>query len=65
MSFELISPDNKTIIVKLKVPLRDSLEDVVEVYGSVDEKGNIICVNYTSFDSSMAGNFGKFNCYFF
>jgi hypothetical protein len=58
MSFELISPDNKTIIVKLKVPLRDSLEDIVEVYGSVDEKGNIICVNYTSFDSAMTANFG-------
>lgn len=57
MSFELTAPDNKIVNVKLKVPVRDMLSDYVEVYGSVDERGYIIGVNYTTFDNSMTDNF--------
>ena len=58
MSFELISPDNKSVQVKLKVPIKETLNDFVEVYGNVDERGNINCINYTTFDSSITKNFG-------
>lgn len=57
MSFELVSPDNRIVLVKLKVPIRDMLSEIIEVYGSVDEKGNIHCVNYTTFESSATANF--------
>ncbi len=59
MSFELISPDNKSVQVKLKVPIKETLNDFVEVYGTVDDRGNINCINYTTFDSSISKNFGN------
>ncbi len=57
-SFELISPDNKKTTVNLKMPLRDTLSEIVEVYGSVDDRGNINCINYTTFDTNATQNFG-------
>lgn len=60
MSFEIISPDNKNVLVKLRTPTKEMLSDVVEVYGSVDEQGNIICMNYTTFEPSAYENFGNF-----
>ena len=57
MSFELITPDNKKTMVNMKVALRDTLSDFVEVYGSVDDRGNINCINYTTFETSATHNF--------
>ncbi len=57
MSFEMMSSDNQSVTVKLKVPLRESLSEIVEVYGNVDERGNIVCVNYATFDQSAISNF--------
>jgi hypothetical protein len=45
-------------MVKLKMPIRDMLSDYIEVYGQVDEKSNIACVNYATFDQSFYANFG-------
>jgi hypothetical protein len=42
------------------MPIRDSLSDIVEVYGTVDEKGNINCENYATFEPSQIENFGLF-----
>lgn len=58
MSFEITSPDNKNVLVKLRTPTREMLSDVIEVYGSVDEQGNIVCMNYTTFEPSAYSNFG-------
>ena len=58
-SFELETPDGKSTLVKLKMPIRDMLSNIVEVYGSVDEKCNIQCVNYATFEEDMINNFGK------
>ena len=58
-SFELETPDGKSTMVKLKMPIRDMLSSIVEVYGSVDEKCNIQCVNYATFEEDMINNFGK------
>jgi hypothetical protein len=60
MSLEITAPDNKPVQVKLKIPIRDMLTDIVEIYGSVDERGNVICTNYATFDQSLIQNFGKF-----
>ena len=57
-SFELTTPDNKTTIVKLKAPLRDTLSEYVEVYGTADDVGNIDCVNYSIFEPSLTQTFG-------
>lgn len=59
ISLELVSSDNRIVMIKLKVPIRDMLSGIIEVYGSVDEKGNIHCVNYTTFESSATANFDK------
>ncbi|CAF0847051.1 unnamed protein product [Brachionus calyciflorus] len=56
MSFEMTTPDEQQILVKLRAPTREMLSDIVEVYGSVDEKGNIVCMNYTTFEPSMYQN---------
>jgi hypothetical protein len=48
-------------MVKLKMPLRDVLSDIVEVYGCVDEKGFINCNNYATFDQNVYENFGRLN----
>lgn len=58
MSFEMVSPDNRPVTIRLKSPIRDQLSDYLEVYGSVDERGNIHCDNYTTFDASAYENFG-------
>ena len=58
-SFEIITCDNKQVLCKLKTAIRDALSELVEVYGQVDEKGNINCVNYATFDESQIKNFGK------
>ena len=57
MSFTMTSPDNTEVKVKLRSPTKEMLSDVLEVYGSVDEHGNIICMNYTTFEPSMYANF--------
>jgi hypothetical protein len=59
-AFEMCAPDETRVEIKLKVPIRDQLSEVIEVYGQVDGKGNIICTNYTTFDDSLIGNFGNF-----
>ena len=55
--FELTTSDNKKVLIKLKASIRDQLSDVVEVYGEVDEKGNINAVNYSTFDEHLIQNF--------
>jgi hypothetical protein len=41
------------------VQLRDTLTDLVEVYGTVDERGNWInCINYATFHDDLITNFG-------
>ncbi|RNA34746.1 replication A 14 kDa subunit [Brachionus plicatilis] len=57
MSFEITAPDNKNVLVKLRTPTREMLSDFIEVYGSVDEQGNIVCMNYTTFEPSVYENF--------
>ena len=58
-SFQIETCDGKSVTVKLKMPIRDMLSDVLEIYGSVDEKGNIHCVNYATFEQAAYENFGK------
>jgi hypothetical protein len=58
-SFELEASDGKIITCKLKSPIKDMLTEIVEVYGEVDEKCNIHCSNYCTFDSCLTSNFGK------
>jgi hypothetical protein len=55
-----MSCDNKTVICKLKGPIREDLSDIVEVYGTVDEKGNINCLNYATFESNLTHDFGNY-----
>ena len=50
-------PENKSVQCKLKFPIRDSLSEIIEVYGTVDEKGNINCQNYATFEQSAIENF--------
>ena len=57
--------DGKLVTVKLKMPLRDVLSDIVEVYGVVDDRGHINCINYATFDQSVYENFGEFFVYIF
>ncbi len=64
-SFEIKTCDNKTVLCKLKVPIRDSLSDIVEVYGEVDDNGNINCLNYATFEQSQIDNFGIFQQIFY
>lgn len=45
------------MLCKTKVPIRDALSDLVEVYGDVDERGNINCVNYATFEQNQIENF--------
>ncbi len=63
-SFEIKTCDNKNVLCKLKVPIRDQLSDIVEVYGEVDDNGNINCLNYATFEQSQIDNFGIFWFYF-
>ena len=67
MSFELISSDGKCVLVKLKMALKEELTPFVEVYGVVDERGHINCVDYATFDDSITNNFGmaKHKLHFF
>lgn len=56
--FEITSADNLTVLIKLKMPIRDTLSDIIEVYGTVDAKGHIICTNYATFDDQVISKFG-------
>ena len=58
-SFDLEACDGNVVMCKLKMPIRDMLSDVIEVYGSVDEKGNLACTNYATFEPSAFENFGN------
>lgn len=59
MSFEMTTPDNRQVTVKLNKPICDMMSDFVEVYGSVNERGNIICTNYSTFEPMYYANFGN------
>lgn len=56
-AFEIETSDGKSVLVKLKQPIRDMLSSIVEVYGTVDDKCNIACLNYATFDQEAIENF--------
>lgn len=58
-SFQIESADGKVVECKFKVPIRDSLSEIVEVYGNVDERGNLNCENYATFETSQLEKFGQ------
>merc|ERR1712127_1087826 len=49
-SFEISTCDKKTVLCKTKIPIRDALSDL-------DERGNINCVNYATFEQGQIDNF--------
>jgi hypothetical protein len=59
LSFELMSADDKKVTIKLRSPLNEMLSDIVEVYGEVNDKCEIACVNYATFEPKAISNFGS------